>query len=152
MASAWTENGPISLPSRPLVALAAIGVVAFAVMGAGMGFQAASRRGPAPEPGAARAAGKDDALIARPIVDLAPPMAAPSTARDRSDDDADDEEAKAAALAAQTAAAQAIQAKPSAAAGDIDDVLASPTEKPPAAVKAPDDATPAPPVKSDVPF
>jgi hypothetical protein len=92
----------------------------------------------------------DDALTARPIVDLAPPTAAPTEGKD---DGGDDEADKADALAAQTAAAQAIQAKPSASGGNIDDVLASPTEKPPSGAKGgADEAPPGTPVKSDVPF
>ena len=151
MASAWTENGPISLPSRPLVYGAGAAILIFAVAGIGMGFQASFRRGAAPDAAAAGgAAGKDDTIAARPIVDLAPPTAAPDS--DQAND-SDDEDAKADALAAQTAEAQAIQAKPAAGAGDIDSVMASPTEKPPAPTKAPADETPpGTPVKSDVPF
>jgi hypothetical protein len=153
MANAWTENGPISLPSHRLAYGAGLVVVVFAVLGLGMGFQAALRKVSAPELGgvADQGSGKDDALAAKPIVDLAPPPAAPKT--DKAADPDADAAAKADALAAQTAAAQAIQAKPSKAGGDIDDVLASPTEKPPSQIKsAPDEAPPGTPVKSDVPF
>jgi hypothetical protein len=148
----WTENGPISLPSRTLAYGAAVAVVLFAGLGVTMGFEAAFRKSAAPELGAASGSGaKDDALVAKPIVDLAPPAPAPEDAKDDSaDDDAD--QAKADALAAQTAAAQAIQAKPATAGGNIDEVLASPTEKPPAPAKGPDEGQPGAPVKSDVPF
>lgn len=153
MASAWTENGPISLPSRPLAYGAGLAVVLFAVLGVGAGFDAASRRGGGPELDAAAGPGaKDDAVIAKPIVDLTPPAPAPEAAKDASNDadtdaKADDD------LAAQTAAAQAIQAKPASAGGNIDEVLTSPTEKPPAAgAKGADEAPPGAPVKSDVPF
>jgi hypothetical protein len=152
MANAWTENGPISLPSHRLVYGAGLAVVVFAVLGLGMGFEAALRKASTPELGGAagQGAGKDDALEAKPIVDLAPPTAAPKTDKANSDDA---EDAKADALAAQTAAAQAIQAKPSKTGGDIDDVLASPTERPPSPTKsAPEEAPPGTPVKSDVPF
>ena len=151
MASAWTENGPISLPSRPLVYAAGAAILMFAIAGVGMGFEASFRRGSAPDAAAgAGLGGKDDTIPARPIVDLAPPTAAPEP--DKADN-SDDEDAKAAALAAQTAQAQAIQAKPAIAAGDIDTVMVSPTEKPAAPVKAPaDEAPPGTPVKSDVPF
>jgi hypothetical protein len=152
MASAWTENGPISLPSRAIAYGAGLVVVLFALLGVGAGFEAASRRGGGPELDAASGAGaKDDALIAKPIVDLAPPAPAPEANKDDSDDS--DADAKADALAAQTAAAQAIQAKPANAAGNIDEVLTSPTEKPPATpAKGADEAPPGAPVKSDVPF
>ena len=154
MASAWTQNGPISLPSRPLAYGAGFAVLLFAVLGVGLGFEAALRKSSALEPdaGAGPAAGKDDALIAKPIVDLAPSAAKPDEAKTDTDA-ADDQAADADALAAQTAAAQAIQAKSSKSGGDIDDVLASPTEKPPATTKAPaDEAPPGTPVKTDVPF
>ncbi len=153
MASAWTENGPISLPSRSLAYGAGTAVALFAVLGLVLGVSAAFHRSAAPgiEAGAG-VAGKDDALTARPVVDLAPPPAAPDAAGNDAAD-AEDDAAKAEALAAQTAAAQAIQAKPSKSGGNIDDVLASPTEKPPGAVKgAADEAPPGTPVKSDVPF
>ena len=153
MASAWTENGPISLPSRPVAYAAGLAVMLFAVLGLGAGFEAAFRRSTGPELEAASGSGaKDDALVAKPIVDLAPPAPAPEASKDDADDkDADAD--KADALAAQTAAAQAIQAKPANPAGDIDAVLTSPTEKPPATQgKGVDEAPPGAPVKSDVPF
>ncbi len=149
MASAWTDNGPVSLPSRGLVNLAAVLVVAFAILGLVMGVQAAFRKGAAPDIGAAGAvAGKADEIAAKPIVDLAPPTPAADDGKDDGDK-TDEEQAKADALAAQTAAAQAIQAKPSKAGGNIDDVLASPTEKPPGPVKNAGDGAP---VNSEVPF
>ena len=150
MAGAWTDNGPISLPTRPLAYAAGAAVVLFAALGVGMGFDAALRKASTPDLGAASAgAGKDDALIAKPIVDLAPPSAAPPSNKVVADDDDKTDDA----LAAKTAAAQAIQAKQAAGGGDIDEVLASPTEKPPAPTKsAADEAPPGTPVKSDVPF
>jgi hypothetical protein len=152
MASAWTENGPISLPSRTLAYGAGLAVVLFAVLGAGAGYEAAARRSAGPDLDAASGAGaKDDALPAKPIVDLAPPAPPPEAAKDDSNDDAD--ASKADDLAAQTAAAQAIQAKPATAGGDIDQVLTSPTEKPPSTTaKGADEAPPGAPVRSDVPF
>ncbi len=151
MIRTWIDNGPVALPSRTLAYGAGVMVLVFAIAGGGLGFQAAFHRIAAPGPGApgGQKAGADDAQIARPIVDLAPPSAAPPEQKAADDDD----DAKADALAAQTAAAQAIQAKTSAAGGNIDDVLASPSEKPPAPAKAPaDEAPPGTPVKSDVPF
>jgi hypothetical protein len=69
-------------------------------------------------------------------------------------DAADADQAKADALAAKAAAAQAVQAKPSKPTGNIDDILTSPSEKPPAPVKPSADEAPPPgaPVKTDVPF
>jgi hypothetical protein len=153
MAVVWIENGPISVPARPLAYAAAVAVFLCALLGVGMGFEASFRRGGAPDADniSGQSARQDDALVAKPIVDLAPPTAAPAATQ--SDDQDDSADAKADALAAQTAAAQAIQAKPSKAGGDIDDVLASPTEKPPAPAKAAaDESPPGTPVKSDVPF
>jgi hypothetical protein len=153
MASAWIENGPISLPSRTLAYGAGLVVVVFAVLGVGAGFEAAVRRGAEPGLDAASGAGaRDDAAIAKPIVDLAPPAPPPEAAKDDSKD-ADADAAKADDLAAQTAAAQAIQAKPASAGGNIDQVLTSPNEKPPTtSAKGADEAPPGAPVKSDVPF
>jgi hypothetical protein len=153
MAGAWIENGPISLPSRPLAYSAGVAVVLLAVLGVGAGYEAAFRRSAGPDLDAASGVGvKDDALIAKPIVDLTPPAPAPEATKDDSDK-ADADAAKADDLAAQTAAAQAIQAKPANAGGNIDEVLTSPTEKPPAATgKGADEAPPGAPVKSDVPF
>jgi len=153
MANAWTENGPISLPPRSMAYGAGLAVVLFAAVGMGLGLEAAVRRSAGPDVDAAANAGpKDDALIAKPIVDLTPPAAAPEAAKN---DEAasDDEDAKSEALAEKTAEAQAIQAKASKIGGNIDDVLASPTERPPAPVKGPsDEAPPGAPVKTDVPF
>jgi hypothetical protein len=153
MARAWIENGPISLPSRALAYSAGLLVVVFAVLGVGAGFEAAFHRSAEPGLGAdSGAATKDGALVAKPIVDLAPPAPAAEAAKDDSDD-TDTDADKADALAAQTAAAQAIQAKPAKSGGDIDEVLTSPTEKPPAATtNGADEAPPGAPVKSDVPF
>lgn len=154
MASAWTENGPISLPSRAIAYGAGLAVVLFAVLGVGAGFEAAARRSAGPDLDAASGAGaKDDTIPAKPIVDLAPPAPPPEVAKDDSDKADADAASKADDLAAQTAAAQAIQAKPASAGGDIDQVLTSPTEKPPTtSAKGADEAPPGAPVKSDVPF
>jgi hypothetical protein len=153
MASAWIENGPISLPPRTLAYGAGFAVVLLAILGAAAGFEAGSHRSTGPELDATSGAGpKDDALIAKPVVDLAPPAPPPEAAKP-DPDDADAAKAKADDLAAQTAAAQAIQAKPADAGGNIDEVLTSPTEKPPAAAgKGADESPPGAPVKSDVPF
>ena len=149
MAGAWIENGPVALP-RPGLVYAAAGLMALlAVAGLGMGFSAAWRKVASPEAGLGGHRAADDSIAAQPIVDLAP--AAPAPTADAGDDD-DKADADAAAQAAQAAQAQALQAK-AGKEGDIDQVMASPTEKPPAAVKpAADEAPPGAPVKSDVPF
>jgi len=91
-------------------------------------------------------------LTARPLVDVTPPTAAPAAADDKADS-SDADSAKATDLAAQTAKAQALQAKPTGAPGDIDTIMTSASEKPLAPVKkGPDEAPPPAPVKSDVPF
>jgi len=152
MARVWTEHGPIALPTRPIAYGAAVVLVLFAFLGVGMGFQASWRKASGLDVDAGAAAGgKDDALIAKPIVDLTPPTAAPEAPKNEADSSDDDDQAD--NLAAQTAAAQAIQAKVAKGGGDIDDVLASPTEKPPPPTKGPtDEAPPGSPAKSDVPF
>ena len=146
MAGAWIENGPVALP-RPGLVYAAAGLVGLlAVVGVGMGFSAAWRKVASPEAGVAGHRAADDSIAAQPIVDLAPPAAAPTA---EAGDDQDKTDVDAAAQAAQD---QALQAK-SGKEGDIDQVMASPTEKPPAATKpAADEAPPSAPVKSDVPF
>jgi hypothetical protein len=155
MASDWTENGPISLPPRSLAYGVGAMIALLAVIGVALGLRAAWREPAAPglDSDASQNASGDDAIAAQPIVELPPPVAAPAPAKDAKADATATDEAKAKALAAQTAAAQAIQAKPSKAAGDIDAILTSASEKPPAPVKPPaDEAPPEAPVKSDVPF
>ena len=150
MTQAWTPDGPISLPPRALAYGAGAAIAAMAVVGIGLGFNASLRQSGAPglaDPGQNVSA--DGTLIAKPIVELPPPVTAANEAgaENTAVNAADAEGDK---IDAQTAAAQAVQSKPSKAAGDIDQILTSPTEKPPAPIKAPADE--APPVKSDVPF
>jgi hypothetical protein len=152
MASAWTENGPVSLPPKSLALGVAGALVVLAFVGVGLGMRASWRENGAPDlTGAASASGDDaDTLTAKPIVDLPPPPVAAATnevAADAKDED------KADAIQEKTAEAQQIQATPSKSGGDIDTILTSPTEKPPAPAKpTADEAPPGPPVKSDVPF
>ncbi|HEY1926684.1 MAG TPA: hypothetical protein VGG92_04400 [Caulobacteraceae bacterium] len=149
MADSWIENGPVSLPPRALAYGAGAIVLVLAVVGGGLGFDAAWRRQAGPELNATGPANQPGDLVAKPIVEIAPPAPAPEESKDEdtADDQANDE-AKADAL---TAAAQANQGKD--AKGDIDQIMTSPTEKPPAPVKAPPEAPPGTaPVKSDVPF
>ncbi len=153
MTSAWTGEGPVSLPPRGLAYSAGALVFLLALVGIGLGFRAAWRSPTEPGLGdASSAALGDDAVTAQPIVELPPPVTAPVAAKEEAKPDAatnDDDKAK--ELAAQTAAAQAVQAKPSKASQDIDDILTSTSEKPPAPVKPSADEAP-PPEKSDVPF
>jgi hypothetical protein len=156
MVNGWTENGPVSLPPRWQAYVAGAVVAALAALGVAVGMRAAWRDAGAPDIGeAADSAADHDALIAKPIVQAPPPVTVPDADADQAKQDAADaEQAKADALAAKAAAAQAIQAKPSKAPGDIDDILTSPSEKPPAAAKPATDEAPPPgaPVKTDVPF
>jgi hypothetical protein len=132
-------------------------IVVMAIAGVGLGFRAAWR---APsEPGSVSENGRnataDGELVAHPIVVMPPPVAAPTD--DKSDDAAadaaTDAEVANESIASKTAAAQALQSKASNASGNIDDILTSPQEKPPAPVKsAADETPPTAPVKSDVPF
>lgn len=152
LASGWIDNGPVSLPPRALAYGVGAALFLIAAAGAGLGWRAASRppSGPADPNGAAAA--DANTLTARPLVDITPPAAARVAADDKSDS-SDADSAKAADLAAQTAKAQALQAKPTGAPGDIDSIMTSASERPTApAKKGPDEAPPPTPVKSDVPF
>src|SRR5258708_3415773 len=140
MASAWIENGPISLPPRSLAYGAGLALALLAVVGVGLGLRAAWRGADAPDLGGAAQTADADTLTAKPIVELPPPVTAPDAAT-------------ADALPQQTAAAQAVQAKAAKPSGNIDDILTSASEKPPAPARPPaDEAPPGAPVKSDVPF
>jgi hypothetical protein len=127
-------------------------LIVAAVAGVGLGIRAAYRSDDGPDVGAVSQAQDADTLTAHPLVDITPPpsvTAQTDQKADSSDADAD----KADDLAAQTAEAQALQAKPTATPGDIDQIMTSAAEKPPAATKTvPQAAAPNAPVKSDVPF
>jgi len=156
MVNAWIDNGPVALPPRSLAYGAGAILVALALAGVALGLRAAWREAGAPDLGGgpAGAASDDGALTAKPIVDLPAPVAAAEPAKDADKDAAAAEQAKADAIAAKTAAAQEVQAKPSKPAGDIDQILTSASEKPPAPAKPAADEAPPPsaPVKTDVPF
>jgi hypothetical protein len=153
---AWIDNGPVSLPSGRTLALAAALIGAAALVGAGFGFSAAWRGG------AQRVAGAidpnqdiDQAADAKPLVTLVEPtapaatnVAAANTAQAKKDDEDDDSSNE---IAAKTAAVQAVQSKPADEPKNIDDMLASPSEKPQAPAKTTTDEE-APPSKTDVPF
>jgi hypothetical protein len=152
MADGWVERAGVAVPPRSLAYGAGLAILALAVAAGALGFSTALRREVAPEIASAARTGATGEIAAKPIVEIAPPTPA-AQAKDDADDDKANDAAKAQALAAQTAAAQALQAKGSGK-GDIDDIMASPTEKPPAPVKNPgEEAPPATaPVKSDVPY
>jgi hypothetical protein len=157
MANVWSGAGPVSLPPRWLAYLAGLFIFIMAIVGVGMGFRAAWRapNEPGSNSGNSRSVAADGEIVAHPIVEMPPPVAAPSV--DKSDDAAADVAKDSAAadesIASKTAAAQDLQSKSSKSSGNIDDILASPQEKPPAPVKAQaDEAPPTAPVKSDVPF
>ncbi|HEY7901519.1 MAG TPA: hypothetical protein VIC25_10065 [Caulobacteraceae bacterium] len=154
MASAWTGNGPITLPPKALAITVAGALVVLAFVGVGMGMRAAWRDNGAPDLGGVETTGTDTAgtVTATPIVELpavAAPAASNTVAADASADNSADQ------IDQKTAEAQQVQSTAARSGGDIDKILASPTEKPPApskstAVEAP--PPPGPPVKSDVPF
>lgn len=153
---AWVEDGPVSTPPRSLAYLVAGIMVITAGVAAALGFQATLRDGaPSLFSGRGGAHETQQTIEARPIVQLpvAPPPAAVKAASNAVADEADKGDSN--SLAAQTAAAQQIQAKPSKPAGNIDDILTSPSERPQAPAKPGADETPpgAPdPAKSEVPF
>jgi hypothetical protein len=149
-----THNGPVSTPPRGVVYGAATAVALAAVIGVGLGFRAGWRDGGrTPFGGSDPSQGVDSAVIAKPIVDIpqveqqAPVNTVASNATDNSDDDDSN------AIAAKAAAAQALQSKSVTTTPTIDDVEASPSEKPAAAAKpSTDESEPGAPVKTDVPF
>jgi hypothetical protein len=152
MVSAWTENGPVSVPPRPLAFGVGGALVLLAFVGVGLGLKAAWRESGAPDLGATSASvGDADTLVAKPIVQLPTPLAA-SNADNAAADAAADNSAD--AIDVKTAEAQRVQSATAKAAPDIDQILASPSEKPTAPIKQGGDeaAPPGPPVKSDVPF
>ncbi len=156
MINTWTDNGPVSLPPRSLAYGAGALLFVLAIGGVALGLRAAWREAGAPNAGGgtAQVSAGDDTLVAKPIVDLPAPVAAPEPAQEEAKaDTAAANQDKADVIAAKTAAAQEIQSQPSKPAGDIDDILTSSSEKPAAPAKpVADEAAPGAPVKSDVPF
>jgi hypothetical protein len=144
MSGLWTENGPISLPSRPLAYAAGLAVIAFAVMSGSLGFQASFRKAPGVDAAVNKGAHADNAVAARPIVDLSPTPAAPPAGAD-TPDDVDSSNAKADDQVDQAPATQAVPA----AQPPTGDAAAEKSAEP---AKSPDETGPAPPVKSEVPF
>ena len=147
--ASWTEDGPVALPPKPLAMGVGAALILLACVGVGLGIRAAWKQNGAPELGATAASSDSaDTLIAKPIVDLPAPTPANAV-----NEVVADKDQNADVIDEKTAEAQKIQATPSQSGGDIDQILASPTEKPPPPAKpTAEEAPPGPPVKSDVPF
>jgi hypothetical protein len=145
---AWTENGPVSIPSTPVVGVVALLIGIAAIGGVGLGLKASWRDANRPAQGSVDTQASGQAILAQPIVELPQPQAAPVEAAAANATKADDS----AEIAAKTAAAQAVQSKPAQSNGDIDDILTSSSEKPQAPAKPSTDEAPPTAPKSDVPF
>ena len=144
----WTDNGPVSLPPRPAVYGAALIIAVASLIGVGVGIRASIREGGPPGQASGQAQADDQAVIAKPIVDIpAVEQQAPATnaaaASNAAEDTATNE------LAAKSAELQAVQSKPSQGEDSVDQVMTSASEKPQAPAKPAQDEAPP---KSDVPF
>jgi len=150
---AWIENGPVSVPTTPIVVSVGVVLALAAALSVGFGVKASWREANRPARGDLDTQAAGQAIIAQPIVELPQPQAAPAantvvaaTNSAKEADDSDD-------IAAKTAAAQAVQSKPAQTQSDIDDILTSASERPQAPAKPSTDETPpSGPTKSDVPF
>lgn len=152
MTRSWIENGAISLPPRTIAYGVGVALAVMALVGLGVGWQAASRPASGLETAGVTTASDANTMTATPLVDLTPTQTA-KPAETSSSDSGDAAAAKADDLAAQTAKAQALQAKPNGTPGDIDAIMTSASEKPPSPTKpSAVEAPPNGPVKSDVPF
>ncbi len=152
MASEWTNSGPVSSPPRAVAYGAGVILLLLGLGAVGLGFKAGMRDGQPGAVGASALLAADGSTDeAKPIVVLPPPVTAPvaaTTEAAKKDDQTDADKAKEAA--SQAAAAQQVQAKANKQGQDIDDILTSSSEKPPAPVKPSTDE--APPARSDVPY
>ncbi|MGH6957632.1 MAG: hypothetical protein ACREEW_13285 [Caulobacteraceae bacterium] len=151
---AWIENGPVSIPPKPVVRTVAVLVAVVALAGIGYGLREGWRDGGRSAIGATDST--DDvaaAVQAQPLVTL-PPVEppAPSNAAPAANALADKDEDAANAIAEKTAAAQAAQSKPAQSVPDIDDILTSSSEKPQAPAKGSGDQSGAGSAKNEVPF
>ncbi len=149
---AWTENGPVSVPSPTVVGVVAFLIGVAALGGVGLGFRASSRDATRPTQGLVDTQASGQAILAQPIVDLPQPQAAPKATNAAVAANATDNGDDSAAIAQKTAAVQAAQSKPAQAPDNPDDILASPSEKPQAPAKPSTDEAPPSGPKSDVPF
>jgi hypothetical protein len=156
---AWIENGPVSLPRGGALAFAVLLIGGAAVAGLGLGFTTGWHGGEQRTTGAIDPNQDiDQAVEAKPLITIGAPPAPPppvtnaapaaNTVAAKKADDTDDESND---IDARTAAVQAVQSKPAQQAPNIDDLLASPTERPQAPAKPTTDEQ-APPAKTDVPF
>ena len=133
----------------------AVALAAVAVFGVGYGVHAVWRAGGPSAVGSGDEAQDSQAAIAKPLVDIPaveqPPVAtnaAPAAANAVASKDQDE----ANSIAEKTAAAQAVQSKPAEQPTDIDQMMASPSEKPqPPAKPSADEGAPGSPTNS-VPF
>ena len=152
----WTESGPISTPPRSTITFVAAALAAVAVFGVGYGVHAVWRAGGPAGVGSGDQGQDAQAVPARPLVDIPaveqPPVAANAApaanavaAKGQDEDDAN-------TIAAKTAAVQAVQSKPADQSTDIDQMMASPSEKPQAPAKpSTDEGAPGAPTNA-VPF
>jgi hypothetical protein len=158
---ATTAVDPVSTPPRWVVSAVAVAILFCAGGGVFLGFKASLREnaGHGAPVGLDDAQGVDQAVVAKPIVDIpaqaiptpaaANTLASASNTTARDDDDNDDSTND---IAVRTAAVQHVQSTPAQSAQDIDTILASPTERPQAPAKPSTDDQPPPPPKTDVPF
>jgi hypothetical protein len=152
----WSESGPVSTPPRSTVTLVAAGLACVAVFAVGYGAHAVWRAGGPSAIGSGDASQDSQATVARPLVDIPaveqPPVATNAAPAANTAAAKDEDEDEANSIAAKTAAAQAVQSKPADQPTDIDQMMASPSEKPqPPAKPSTDEGAPGAPTNA-VPF
>jgi hypothetical protein len=152
----WSESGPISTPPRSMVTFVAIVLAGVAVFSVGYGVRATMRAGGPAAAGSGDQGLDSQAAIAKPLVDIPaveqPPVAAAAPVAANAAAAKQDDEDDANSVAEKTAAAQAAQSKPAQQPTDIDQMMASPSEKPqPPAKPSADESAPGSPTNS-VPF
>ena len=152
----WSETGPVSTPPRSTVTFVALLLAGAAVFGVGFGMHSVWRVGGETSADAGDESRDAQAVGAKPLVDIPaveqPPVAAAAPAANVAAKAADEDEAN--SIAEKTAAAQAVQSKPAQQPTDIDQMMASPSEKPQSAAKpSTDESAPGGPASnSSVPF
>jgi len=151
----WSESGPVSTPPRSTVTFVAAALAVVAVVGVGYGAHAVWRAGGSSSVGSGDESQDAQAISARPLVDIPaveqPPVANAAPAANAMASK-DQDQAEANTIAEKTAAAQAVQSKPADQATDIDQMMASPSEKPQAPAKpSTDEGAPGAPTNA-VPF
>jgi hypothetical protein len=158
---ATTAVDPVSTPPRGVVYLVALAMLVCAGGGVFLGYKASLREnaGRSAPTGLDDAQGVDQAVVAKPIVDI-PAQAVPvpeasnalAAATNTTSKSTDNSDASSNDLAVRTAAVQHVQSTPAQSSQDIDTILASPTERPQTPAKPSTDDEPPPPPKTDVPF